>query len=423
VTVAPSAGRVLLYVNARAQAPGGAELRDAPGDSSRVQLLIPNGLRVSAVARAVDDGDGQTWYRVRYRGRTGYVAGAMLTPFPPAARRTATPRPAATPTAAPSPRVDIAGFFSVYPPENPLPRVELERLLPAEHRAGPLILHYRPDAFARADIDHFTRDSASAVGRVERLLDARLRGAVDYYLAWAIFPPPDPGLRGYNRWGERVIFQLYDGSGTRLERQYLAAHELTHQIAADSIGGAVSTMLSEGLAMYAGQRYLVADGHVSLDGFSRAALDDGRLIPITRLSDGSVRFMGRLPQRYPYDEAGSFVGFLVRTYGMPEFKRVYTSGHYVEVYGKDLSALEAEWRAYLRSDRAAGPFAPDSRRYLDGIEAVQAAYERLFAALESRRPVPLAAYQALDAARIAADRADAQATERGLATFDKLLRR
>jgi hypothetical protein len=319
--------------------------------------------------------------------------------------------------------VDIARFFPVYPPENPLPRAELDMLLPSTRRAGPLKLHHRSEAFARADIDHFARDGASAVRHVERLLGARLRGPVDYYLAWAIFPPPDPGLRGYNRWGERVIFQLYDGSGTRLERQYLAAHELTHQIAADSIGGAVSTMLSEGLAMYAGQRYLVADGHVSLDGFSRAALDDGRLIPITRLSDGSVRFMGRLPQRYPYDEAGSFVGFLVRTYGMPEFKRVYTSGHYVEVYGKDLSALEAEWRAYLRSDRAAGPFAPDSPRYLDGIEAVQAAYERLFAALESRRPVPLAAYQALDAARIAADRADAQATERGLATFDKLLRR
>ncbi len=413
----------MLYVNARARGRGGAELREAPSDGSPVQLLIPNGVRVSAVARAVDDGGGQPWYEVRYRGRTGYVAGTMLTPFPPAARRTPTPRPAASPTAAPPESVDTARFFPVYPPKNPLPRAELELLLPSTRRAGPLTLHYRPDTFARADIDHFARDSASAIGRVERLLGARLRGAVDYYLAWAIFPPPDPGLRGYNRSGERVIFQLYDGSGTRLERQYLAAHELTHQIAADSIGAAASTMLSEGLAMYAGQRYLVADGHVSLDGFSRAALDDVRLIPITRLSDGSVRFMGRLPQRYPYDEAGSFVGFLIRTYGLPEFKRVYTSGDYVGVYGKDLSALEAEWRAYLRSDRAAGPYAPDSRRYLDGIEAVQAGYERLFAALETGRPVPLAAYQALDAARIAADRAKYTETNNRLRSFEQSLPR
>ncbi|MDQ3328219.1 MAG: hypothetical protein M3506_06830, partial [Chloroflexota bacterium] len=252
---------------------------------------------------------------------------------------------------------------------------------------------------------------------------ARLRGEVGYYLAWAIFPPPDPGLRGYSRGGERVIFQLYDGSGTRLERQYLAAHELTHQIAAESIGAASSTMLSEGLAMYAGQSYLLADRHISLDGFSRAALDDGRLIPITQLSDGSVRFMGRLPQRYPYDEAGSFVGYLIRTYGLPAFKRVYTSGDYTGVYGKGLAALEKEWRAYLRSPRATGPFAPDSRRYLNGIEAVQAGYERLYAALDSGRPVPLTAYHALDAARIAADRAEYAATDRSLAAFDELLPR
>ena len=133
--------------------------------------------------------------------------------------------------------------------------------------------------------------------------------------------------------------------------------------------------------------------------------------------------MGRLPQRYPYDEAGSFVGYLIPTYGLSAFKRVYTSGDYTGVYGKDLPTLEREWRTYLRSGRATGPFASDSRRYLNGIEAVQAAYERLYAALESGRRVPLGAYRTLDAARIAADRAEYVATDRSLAAFDELLPR
>ncbi len=45
--------------------------------------------------------------------------------------------------------------------------------------------------------------------------------------------------------------------------------------------------------------------------------------------------------------AGSFVRFLVDTYGIEKFKGVFPTGNFVEHYAKDLSALEAEWVEFL----------------------------------------------------------------------------
>ena len=45
--------------------------------------------------------------------------------------------------------------------------------------------------------------------------------------------------------------------------------------------------------------------------------------------------------------AGSFVRFLVDTYGIEKFKGVFLTGNFVKHYAKDLSALEAEWIEFL----------------------------------------------------------------------------
>lgn len=415
-TPAGEAATVTLYVDTAALGYEGANLRDQPSTQAGLLDLIPNGAPVEAGRAPLRGDDGADWYTVTYGARRGYVLGSLLNLRPPDGASAVAPAPSAG-TSTPAPDSDaLAGFFPVYP-ANPPDRQLLARLLPAELRAGEITLHYRPGPFSMADIPAFSRDIQAALRHAQELLDAELAGPVDYYLAPTLFPPPDPGLRGFNRSGDRIVYQLYDGSGTRLERQYLATHELIHQVAADAIGPYSSVFLAEGIAMYAGERYLIADGNVSLDGFARAALQEGRLIPLTDLSSGRVRFMGRLPQRTPYDEAGSFVRFLIETRGLPRFRDVYVSGEYERVYGETLPELEVEWKRYLRSPRALGPFAPDPGRYLGDIEAVQAAYARLFAALDAGASVPDSAYRALDAARVAADRADHPAVERGLRRF------
>ena len=47
--------------------------------------------------------------------------------------------------------------------------------------------------------------------------------------------------------------------------------------------------------------------------------------------------------------AGSFVRFLVDTYGIEKFKGVFPTGNFVKHYAKDLSALEAEWIEFLET--------------------------------------------------------------------------
>ena len=48
-----------------------------------------------------------------------------------------------------------------------------------------------------------------------------------------------------------------------------------------------------------------------------------------------------------YTLAGSFVRFLVDTYGIEKFKRVFPKGNFEKVYGKPLAALVQEWEAFL----------------------------------------------------------------------------
>jgi len=317
----------------------------------------------------------------------------------------------------------LPGYFPVHPPSYSGDGSALAGLLPSVLRTTHFVAHYRPRSFAAANVVAFRTDAEAAVGHIATTLDVEYTGVDDYYLSYSTFPQPDPGLRGFTSYRTPRMYQLYDGSGSRLERQYMVAHEMTHRIANRTVGGGATIFLDEGLAMYLGQRYLIADGDVSLDGFSRAALNEGTLVSIQDLSSGRVRFMGRLLRRYPYDEAGSFVQYIVRTYGMLKFKQVFTSGNYTNVYGRTLSTLEANWKTYLSSGSAIGPFAADEGLYLADIAATQNGYRQYFAALDAGKRVQVRCYVALDDARVAADRAQHATVARRMSDFSRCMPR
>ena len=48
--------------------------------------------------------------------------------------------------------------------------------------------------------------------------------------------------------------------------------------------------------------------------------------------------------RPPYNVAGSFVGFLIETFGIESFRRLYETEDYDKAYGKSFDLLEAKWR-------------------------------------------------------------------------------
>ena len=59
-----------------------------------------------------------------------------------------------------------------------------------------------------------------------------------------------------------------------------------------------------------------------------------------------IGFWGHTGSR-SYLLAGSFVRFLVDTYGIEKFKKVFLIGNFVKHYGKNLQSLEAEWIDFL----------------------------------------------------------------------------
>ncbi len=365
-------------------------------------------------------------------------------PMTPTAMPASSPTAASTPTALPPiaataiPTLVAPVTPTVVAPPTPSPvtafvskefpaslewvdTARLDTLLPAVYTTPHLSIHYLPGSGAERTVGVFADDAEAAIVHIQTSLGVQLSAREDIYLAYTFFPPPDSGVKGYTLSGDHAILLMYDGSGTRDERQYMVAHELTHQIAHDGIGTAASVMLSEGLAMDMEQRYMLRNGDVSLDGFARAVLDDGSYIPITALSNGNVGFLGQLFYRRPYDEAGSFVHYLIITYGVARFKRVYTTDDYVDTYGATLFDLQSAWEQYLRSARVQSPLAPPGPAYLQDIKAVQAGYADLFNALINGRQVTTDTYRALDDARIAADRADHVTVAAQLPRFEQAL--
>jgi hypothetical protein len=71
----------------------GATLRVRPAPGSRVLLTIPAGSKVLARKKPIGRRGGDKWYRVTYRGRSGYVLASLLTTEPP--QRASRPSPRA----------------------------------------------------------------------------------------------------------------------------------------------------------------------------------------------------------------------------------------------------------------------------------------------------------------------------------------
>jgi len=123
-------------------------------------------------------------------------------------------------------------------------------------------------------------------------------------------------------------------------------HEIVHIYAPNE-----NRFLAEGLAVYLHHK-LAGNGAFpnfgkSLDAEARDRLS--QIESLDRLNNvRTPRPLGSvLNEQSAYVLAGSFVGFLMEKYGLPEFRKLYEGGTYKNVYGKSLETLEKEWRAAL----------------------------------------------------------------------------
>ncbi len=213
------------------------------------------------------------------------------------------------------------------------------------------------------------------------------------------------GVRGFSDVPKATIYQLYDGTGDKIDREYITAHELGHMVIFKKVGWGVNLMLIEGYAMYASEEFLRRDGLVTLHDFAVAAYQQDRLVSLGSLSLPNANFNGRLIDRVDYDQAGSFVSWLIETYGMEKFEKVYTTAGYTNVYSKTLKDLTQEWTNFLAQRSKTKPLAFDSALYFKYLNKISQAYVNLYAkAAKNANQLDAATYKAIDAARLEIDR-------------------
>ncbi len=158
-------------------------------------------------------------------------------------------------------------------------------------------------------------------------------------------------LHGAALTGQRRAHVVTCSSIPRQRVVNIMAHEFVHQLAHDYYGPdhlRADMILLEGLATWGAGDYWLA-GQPSFRAYMRHHLMDDRLPLNTSYVGRPIYEMNML-----YYQWGSFVEFLLETYGRERFDAVYVSGNkqpgsadYVGVYGKDLATLEQEWLRWL----------------------------------------------------------------------------
>jgi hypothetical protein len=142
------------------------------------------------------------------------------------------------------------------------------------------------------------------------------------------------------------------------------AHEVTHALSAATLprDAEVGGLLGEGLAVYAtGGHY----GEEPIDAWAAALADSDRYVPLCELRYDFYAAQHEVA----YREGASFVAFLIRTYGLETFRRIYAAqqpqrgDHSIDVQafcaadnrkiveptGKSAIELEQEWLGYLKT--------------------------------------------------------------------------
>ena len=124
-------------------------------------------------------------------------------------------------------------------------------------------------------------------------------------------------------------------------------HEIVHVYAPNT-----NRFLAEGLAVYLQQQL---GGNPAFPNFGKGLreLARHRLSAVSSLEPlNNVRTPRPLrtvmQEQTAYILAGSFVQFLIENYGLRLFRNLYEVGSYDLVYGKNLTALEREWRIELQ---------------------------------------------------------------------------
>ena len=278
-------------------------------------------------------------------------------------------------------------------------RDDLSFYYPASLEMGRFSLNFVPGTYPAVDPEAVARLVERSMAKIETLMGKPFPYHFAMYAAGALFEPPDLALRGNSRSKEREVIFLYDGSGDPSDLAYLAAHELTHLYTWNMWGQPAGAFLTEGTAVYSAMATIEGQERLSLEVFCSAFERAGELPLITE----NLTFGGQNIDLENYYTAGGFVLYLVKTYGLEPFSRLYTTSSFEKIYGKTLAELEQEWRTSLKQAPLPGDLAP--AELVQAVRTFESAY-RDFVPTFIGLPRQQQAYYELDQARLALLRLD-----------------
>ena len=228
---------------------------------------------------------------------------------------------------------------------NPEGNWELEK---TEH----FDIYYRADSYAEENLDDIVRVQEETYQYILEQLNVQFDETISIY----IYPTPEDAgwdhVQGlaYNR--QKVVLGVYSEKGKSIGVEGASAHEITHVITWNAIGKPGTTFLNEGLAVTMdGVWHAVSDPITDLHQWTKKFMDEDKLPAISEM----VSSWNSLDTLITYPVSGSFVSYLVDKYGMEKFKKMLVEANRLnfnskcqEIYNKELSTLELEWKVYVK---------------------------------------------------------------------------
>jgi len=223
------------------------------------------------------------------------------------------------------------------------------------------IFHYFKNSLAEKEIDRIIKIQERAYKKILESLRLKNRRKIKYYL----YPSRKikEKLMGDDGNGNAIWIkikkekEIWNPEKFEIHSLYnnkikcIGEHEDTHLLSI-SLGVAVF-LFSEGLAEFMSEKWHQKD----IDFWTRKYLKENKLYSLKFLINN--KNWSKIDEMIVYPQAGSFMKYLIKTYGLEKFKQVYrnlsrkkTNRQNIkiieDIYSKSIKRLEENWKTYLK---------------------------------------------------------------------------
>jgi hypothetical protein len=214
-------------------------------------------------------------------------------------------------------------------------------------------LKFRPGSAAERDLPILEAEFEDSFARTVGYLDVRYNNKITALIYSSIADKerntPVGGTTTFTMPSLEVIVCVYNPPGEVLS---IGPHEIVHAIVYWTVGMMSSDMLAEGIAVAVTGSY---GGPQPVHAAAATLLRQGRLKPLEAMFDNRIwaGVINEDPFLY-YNQAGSFVKYLVESRGIGPFKRFYTRASAGEfrtsfpaLFGLSVEEFYREWLKFL----------------------------------------------------------------------------